>query len=149
MLFHIWWKRLTRKSIIMLVCQLLLQKNGNSVMRRQASSNFLLFFLFLGIHAGPSKPLKIGCLCQTRQRRDQPATGHICDIGSIFTALDREGKSVGDDDEVAFLFFWAWHLVLYILSYSFQSVDWGQLKLVGSCRIKVRWHPLVVWSCRY
>lgn len=90
---------LTRKSIVMAVGQLIVDKDGVGIV-------LVLKSLYHGprlsighLEAGPAVPFEGGCLGQATQARHQSAGGHGEAVGSIVGSPDGDGQPVGDQKQ--------------------------------------------------
>ena len=92
---------LTRKTVIMTISQLIVNKYGNGV----------VFLLQALLHAGglglgnfqarPSVPLELCSLGQAAQASDETAGGHGESVLAVIGALDGDGKTVGNEQQAA------------------------------------------------
>lgn len=94
----------TRKVVIVLIRQLIIQKNTHGIMLRQALRYLLAVCGVVDFDPRPSEPGEFGRFGQARQRGNQATAGDGRFKGTVFHSFDGDGETVGDDDEASGFF---------------------------------------------
>jgi hypothetical protein len=96
---HLLGKRrgLTGKAIVVSVGELIVDEDRMGAVLVLEPLLHTGHLVLRDLKAGPAVPLEVGGLAKTAETGDEAARGHRERVASIFTPLDRNRKSIGEE----------------------------------------------------